>query len=80
MPTIVTGNGVTIIGTTNLAATMPQHASQLYSRNVNALLALLIKDGKLDLDMDDEIVRGTTLVLDGTVVHQPTLAALGAVS
>jgi len=77
---IVTANGVRIIGTTNLAATMPQHASQLYSRNVSALLALLVKDGKFTLDMDDEIVRGTTLVHGGTVVHQPTLTALGAAS
>jgi len=77
---IVTANGVRIIGTTNLAATMPQHASQLYSRNVSALLALLVKDGKFTMDMDDEIVRGTTLVHGGTVVHQPTLTALGAAS
>ncbi|HEY8297594.1 MAG TPA: Re/Si-specific NAD(P)(+) transhydrogenase subunit alpha [Candidatus Baltobacteraceae bacterium] len=76
--TVVTPNGVTIIGETNLAATMPNHASQLYSRNVNALLGVLVKDGALALDMNDEIVRGTTIVHDGTIVHQPTLEALAA--
>jgi len=67
---------VTIVGTTNLAATMPSDASQLYSRNVLALLQLLVKDGALNLDMNDEIVRGTTLVKDGEIVHEPTKAAL----
>jgi NAD(P) transhydrogenase subunit alpha len=75
--TVVTPNGVTIIGQTNLASTMPYHASQLYSRNVAALLGDLVKDGALNLDMNDEIVRGTTIVDRGRIVHQPTLDALG---
>ncbi|MDQ2871647.1 MAG: Re/Si-specific NAD(P)(+) transhydrogenase subunit alpha [Candidatus Eremiobacteraeota bacterium] len=66
--TIVTANGVTVIGQTNLASTMPYHASQLYSRNVYALFGVLLKDGALNLDMNDEILRGTTLVLDGRIV------------
>ncbi|HET9393988.1 MAG TPA: Re/Si-specific NAD(P)(+) transhydrogenase subunit alpha [Candidatus Rubrimentiphilum sp.] len=76
--TVVTANGVHIIGKTNLAGTMPFHASQLYSRNVQALLDALVKDGKLTLDPEDEIARGTTIVRDGKIVHQPTLDALGA--
>lgn len=76
--TVVTPNGVHIIGKTNLASTMPFHASQLYSRNVQALLDALVKDGSLSLDPDDEIARGTTIVRDGKIVHQPTLDALGA--
>jgi NAD(P) transhydrogenase subunit alpha len=68
-------HGVTIVGTTNLPSTMPYHASQLYSRNVYTLLQLLIKDGALNLDMNDEIVRGTTLTKDGEILHPPTLAA-----
>jgi NAD(P) transhydrogenase subunit alpha len=72
---VVVKDGVTIVGTTNLPSTMPYHASQLFSRNVNALLTLLIKEGALDLNMSDEIVKGTTLVHDGTIVHEPTLAA-----
>lgn len=76
--TIVTPNGVHVIGKTNLAATMPYHASQLYSRNVQALLEALVKDGTLNLDPADEIARGTTIVRQGEIVHQPTLDALGA--
>jgi NAD(P) transhydrogenase subunit alpha len=76
--TVISPNGVQIIGQTNLPSTMPYHASQLYSRNVNALLGVLVKDNALALDMDDEIVRGTTLVLNGEIVHKPTLDALGA--
>jgi NAD(P) transhydrogenase subunit alpha len=71
---------VHIIGQTNLPATMPYHASQLYSRNVNALLGVLVKDNTLNLDMNDEIVRGTTIVLGGDIVHKPTLDALGVPS
>ncbi|HZT92337.1 MAG TPA: Re/Si-specific NAD(P)(+) transhydrogenase subunit alpha [Gaiellaceae bacterium] len=51
--------GVTIVGTTNVPSTMPTHASQLLSRNVAALLGLLVKDGAVALDWDDEIVAGT---------------------
>ncbi len=72
---VIVAHGVTIVGTTNLPSTMPYHASQLYSRNVNALLQLLIKDGALDLNMADDIIKGTTLVHEGTIVHEPTLAA-----
>jgi len=69
-------HGVTIVGTTNLPATMPYDASVLYSRNVYALLQLIAKDGTLVLDMDDEIIRGTTLVRSGEIVHEPTKSAL----
>ena len=50
--------GVTIVGLTNVPATMPLHASQLYSRNVSALLQHLAPEGKLQLDFDDEITAG----------------------
>ena len=76
--TIVTPNGVQIVGQTNLPATMPYHASQLYSRNVFALLSIMLKDGTLTMDMNDEIVRGSTLVHEGSIMHQPSLDALGA--
>jgi NAD(P) transhydrogenase subunit alpha len=68
--------GVTIVGTTNLPSTMPFDASVLYSRNVFTLLQLIAKDGTLNLDMNDEIVKGTTLVKDGEIIHEPTKAAL----
>ena len=51
-------SGVTIVGLTNLPSTMPTHASQLLARNVTALLELLVRDGELSLDFDDEIVAG----------------------
>jgi len=79
--TVTSPNGVQIVGQTNLPSTMPYHASQLYSRNVHALLGVLVKHNALALDMDDEIVRGTTIVHQGRIVHQPTLDALaGAAS
>jgi NAD(P) transhydrogenase subunit alpha len=74
--TVVSPNGVTILGPLNLASTLATHASQLYSRNMQTLLDYLIHDGALTLDMDDEIVRGTTIVKDGEIVHAPTLQAL----
>src|SRR5437879_8839928 len=49
---IVERDGVTIVAPTNLPATVPVHASQLYSRNVTAFLNLLIKDGELHVDME----------------------------
>src|SRR5207247_612396 len=54
----VVREGVTIIGTTNLPSTMPTHASQLYARNVSALLQHLAADGELLLDWEDEITAG----------------------
>jgi NAD(P) transhydrogenase subunit alpha len=56
---IVSSNGVTIIGLLNLPSTMATHASQLYSRNVSALLELLAPGGELSLDWDDEIIAGS---------------------
>ena len=55
---VVERDGVTLVGLTNLAATMPFHASQLYARNVSALLQHLAPDGALALDWDDEITAG----------------------
>src|SRR4051794_5599246 len=52
-------DGVTIVGTTNVPSTMPTHASQLLSRNVASLLGLLVSDGDVSLDWDDEVVAGT---------------------
>ena len=52
---------------------MPYHASQMYSRNVASLLGLLItKEGKLNIDMTDDVVRGTVITKDGEIVHEQT--------
>jgi NAD(P) transhydrogenase subunit alpha len=66
---IVVEQGVTIIGWFNLASTVPYHASQMYARNVSAFLLYLVKDGKLQLNMEDEIVRETMLTHSGEVVN-----------
>jgi NAD(P) transhydrogenase subunit alpha len=66
---IVVEYGVTIIGWFNLASTVPYHASQMYARNITAFLLHLVKDGKLQLDLNDEIVRETLLTRDGEVVN-----------
>ncbi len=76
--TVVSDNGVSIIGALNLPATVPNNASQLYARNVQALLTYLIKDGALTLDPEDEIARGATIVRNGEIVHEPTRAALAS--
>jgi H+-translocating NAD(P) transhydrogenase subunit alpha len=69
----VVEHGVSIIGATNLPSTMPVHGSQMYSKNVQNLLGLLIdKEGKLNLDMNDEIIAGTIITRDGEVLHEGT--------
>ena len=62
-------NGVSIIGKYNLASTVPYHASQLYARNITAFLLYLVKDGKLQLNLQDEIVRETLVTQGGEVVN-----------
>jgi H+-translocating NAD(P) transhydrogenase subunit alpha len=71
-------DGVTIIAPTNLPATVPVHASQLYSRNVTSFLSLLIKDGKLQIDMSDDVVGPSCVTHNGEVVNQRVAAALQA--
>ena len=65
-------NGVKIMGQVNLPSTMPVHASQMYAKNIQNLLDLLIKNGKLDPDFEDEIVKGTVITRGGDVVHEMT--------
>ena len=62
-------HGVTIIGLINVASTVPYHASQMYARNVTAFLLHLVKEGKLLLNMEDQIVRDTLLTHGGEVVN-----------
>ena len=73
----VVAHGVTVVGLANPPASMPTHASFLYARNIANFLDLLVKDGELSPDFDDEIVAGTCVVRAGTVVHGPTAEALG---
>jgi NAD(P) transhydrogenase subunit alpha len=70
-------HGVNILGTINLASGVPYHASQMYARNVTAFLSYLVKDGKLQLNLEDEIVRETLLTKDGQIVNQRVREFLG---
>jgi NAD(P) transhydrogenase subunit alpha len=65
----VVKHGVTIIGAINLATGVPYHASQMYAKNVTAFLTHLFKEQKLNLNMEDEIVRDTLLTRGGEVVN-----------
>ncbi len=76
---VVERNGVTIMAPTNLPATVPVHASQLYSRNVSAFLGLLIKDGELNIDLNDDVVGPSCVTHEGKVVNSRVAAALGQV-
>jgi len=68
---VATAQDVTIVGLTNLPSTMPYHASQLYSRNVTALLQLLVQDGELRLDWEDEVVAGACVAGKPAVAEVP---------
>ena len=73
----VVREGVTIAGPANLASTMPDHASSLYSRNVQALLELMTKEGALALDFEDDIIKGACITRDGEIVHEGARNAAG---
>ncbi len=75
----VVRHGVKIVSPLNLPATMAEHSSQLFARNVLALLELLVgEDGRLQLDFDDEIVAGACIVREGEIVHQGARASVEA--
>ena len=76
---IVERDGVTIMAPTNLPATVPVHASQLYSRNVTAFLNLLIKDGELHIDLNDDVVGPSCVTHEGKWMNQRVAGAVGAV-
>jgi H+-translocating NAD(P) transhydrogenase subunit alpha len=63
-------DGVTIVGTLNLPATMPLHASQMYARNIVAVLDHLVTDGELQLDFEDEITADAVITHDGRVTSR----------
>jgi proton-translocating NAD(P)+ transhydrogenase subunit alpha len=70
---------VIIASPLNLPATMPEHASQLYSRNIQSLLELITgEEGQLELNFDDEVVAGACITRDGEIVHEGAKAAAGA--
>jgi len=69
--------GVHIIGLENLPSSVPFHASQMYARNITTFLLHLIKDGKFNIDQDDEITRETLITHGGKIVHSRVRELLG---
>jgi H+-translocating NAD(P) transhydrogenase subunit alpha len=72
--TVVTENGVTVIGAASLPSTMPTAASAMYARNVSSLLQYLVKDGALAIDREDDLQAGVLITHDGQVVHPAVMA------
>jgi H+-translocating NAD(P) transhydrogenase subunit alpha len=73
----VVRHDVKIIAPLNVPSTMAEHASQLYARNIEALLGLMIKDGKLELDFEDEVIAGACITRGGEIVHEGAKQAAG---
>jgi H+-translocating NAD(P) transhydrogenase subunit alpha len=75
----VVRHDVKILGPLNVPSTMAEHASQLYSRNIESLLGLMVSDeGRLSLDFDDEVIAGACITRDGEIVHEAAKAAAEA--
>jgi NAD(P) transhydrogenase subunit alpha len=70
-------HGVTVMGPLNLASSIPYHASQMYARNVAVFIQNFVKDGVVNLSMDDEIIRDTTVARDGNVTGARVRELLG---
>ncbi|MCH2107334.1 MAG: NAD(P)(+) transhydrogenase (Re/Si-specific) subunit alpha, partial [Planctomycetes bacterium] len=73
---VIAAHGVTIVGTRNLPATVPADASNLFAKNVLALLKPFVAEGALTLDFEDEVIAGCALTHDGAVTHAQTTELL----
>lgn len=69
--------GVTIVGPLNLPSAVAPQASQMYARNITSLLLVMVKDGALNIDIKDDIIKGSLVMNKGEVLHQGTKTALG---
>jgi NAD(P) transhydrogenase subunit alpha len=69
--------GVIVIGPLNISAEVPVHASQMYAKNISTFLLHMIKEGKVEVDLEDEITKGALVAHGGKVVHQAVMDALG---
>jgi H+-translocating NAD(P) transhydrogenase subunit alpha len=67
--TVITENGITVVGAGSLPSTMPAAASTMYARNISALLLYMVQDGALAIDLSDEIHAGVVVSQDGRVIH-----------
>lgn len=75
----VVKNGVTIIGPINLPSSLPIHASQMYAKNLTSLLQLMVKDGELNLNFDDDIIASACVAHGGEIRNERVKTALAAV-
>ena len=67
---VTTANGVQIVGWTNMAGRIAADASALYARNLSAFVGLMVKDGALAVDLEDEILKAAAVTHGGAVVHE----------
>jgi H+-translocating NAD(P) transhydrogenase subunit alpha len=74
----VVQHGVTILGPLNLPSEIPQHASQMYAKNITTFLLNLVKDKQLNINLEDEIIRDTLICRDGQIVNPRVQQLLGA--
>lgn len=74
----VVRHDVKILAPLNVPSTMAEHASQLYARNIEALLGLMVRDGELVLDFEDEVIAGACVTRGGEIVHEGARAAASA--
>ncbi len=74
----VVKHGVVILGPLNLPSTVPFHASQMYARTVTSFLAHLLKDGKIHLDLNDELTRGPLVTHQGEILHEAVKARISS--
>ncbi len=73
---IVRHNEVIIDGKVNIPGSMPVHASQLYAKNITSFITYLCPEGKVQMNLEDEIIKGAMFTYNGEVVNEPTLKAL----
>jgi NAD(P) transhydrogenase subunit alpha len=74
----IVAHDVKILGPLNVPSMMAEHASQLYSRNVQALLGLMLSEGELTLDFEDEVIKGACITRGGEIVHEGAKQAAAA--
>ena len=70
-------DGVSVIGVVNLPGEIPVHASQLFGKNVANFMGLMVVDGKIDIDVDDDVIRDSVVARGGDVVNNRVREALG---
>ena len=70
-------NGVKIIGPVNIPSSVPFHASQMYSKNITNLLSLMVKDGNININLEDEILKESLVTDGGKVVNDRVRESLG---